>query len=665
MTTNQASIGLPKRADIQALRALAIGLVVACHAHVPFLQGGYVGVDVFFVLSGYLISGLILVEVERYRTFDAIRFYTRRVKRLLPALLTMLLTVAWLSWLLLGPQRQGADAQAGQAATLWLSNFYFATRVINYFSVGSAGNIFLHTWSLAVEEQFYLLWPWLMLFLFGIWRWQGSPFSRKRLAVGMVVFAMLSLAVSAYLSQTNSEADFYLMPSRIWEFALGALTLLLRQGLSKNKGEAQWLQRWLGLSMLNGAGLLMIILAAVAYTNSLRYPGMWGLLPAIGTALMLLDMPENNVRSPLSRLLLKQPLLLFMGDISYSLYLWHWPLLILGVAIFGASPWVRFVAVMVSIGISTLAYFMIERPIHLAKFKHSLRVLLPSIIAMIVVFNIMGFWQKDIRQLLISPAQIRLQQAVLDMPKLYRVPGCDTWYHSAEVKACVFGSPKADHTVVMFGDSVLAQWFPTIAEIYLKRPNWRLIVLTKSACSATQVSYYYPAIKRIYKVCNIWRKRAIAYMAHLHPDVIFMGSTHYPFTAKQWISGTRAVLDRLSPASHAIVILSATPELGFNGLSCLSMRAHLPKWLHLEKHCSRALKPVTSHSVVSLLRRAATPFPNVHVIDMRREICPDQRCRAELDGRIVYRDGQHLTASFIRTLAPALKQILKADSAPS
>ncbi|MDD4885636.1 MAG: acyltransferase [Thiomonas sp.] len=222
---------LSRRTDLQSLRALAILIVVAAHAHIPGMQGGYVGVDVFFVLSGFLISGLILHEVETTRRFNAWAFYARRLKRLLPALLVVLLLVSATAWLLASPLQQREDAAAGQAAALWLSNFYFSARIINYFSAGLGGNLFLHTWSLAVEEQFYLIWPWMLLFLLGVWSWQGAPFSRKRLAIGLAFLAVASLLLGAYWSNTAVEAGFYLMPGRMWEFALGALIFLLRQAL--------------------------------------------------------------------------------------------------------------------------------------------------------------------------------------------------------------------------------------------------------------------------------------------------------------------------------------------------------------------------------------------------------------------------------------------------
>jgi len=651
---------LPRRPDIQSLRALAIALVVAAHAHVPGFQGGYIGVDVFFVLSGYLISGLILAEVERTSRFDPWAFYARRLKRLLPALLLVLAVVAALAWLLASPQRQGDDAAAGQTAAVWMSNFYFAARVINYFSAGLDSNLFLHTWSLAVEEQFYLVWPWLMLFLLGAFRWQGRGLNHRQLTFGLIAVAAASLALGSYLAQAHLEAGFYLMPGRAWEFALGALTFLLRRHCEAGAAPA-WLRRHLGRSRFNSAGLLLILAAGMGYDGTLRYPGLWALLPCAGTALFLLDAPERNPASPLSRVVLRQPVLLFLGDISYSLYLWHWPVLLLGGETLGEGGAVRAGLVAASVALAALTYVTLERPMHRAPLRRPAAVLAPAALAMTAAVWGMGVWQGSVHRLLETPAQIGILRAAYDLPALYETPGCDTWYHSARLHPCVIDPKGATHTVVMFGDSVLAQWFPAVADIYLKTPGWRLEVLTKSACSASAVPYFYPRIKALYTVCSVWRERAIRYLQRLRPDVIIMGSTHYDYTPAQWISGTRSVLERLSPAAGSIVLMSPTPELGFNGLSCLSARANWPRWLPPVHACMRPLRPESKNGMTALLERAAAPFANVRVVDLRRAVCPHGICRAQVDGRIAYRDGQHLTASFVRSLAPSLRRALRRD----
>lgn len=649
------------RADLQSLRALAIVLVIAAHAGVPFLQGGYVGVDVFFVLSGYLISGLVWDEVQGTRRFDAVGFYARRFKRLAPALILVLVSVAVFGWLLSGPQRQLEDSAAAKAAAVWLSNFYFSARVINYFSSGATSNLFLHTWSLGVEEQFYVVWPWLMLFLLGAFAWQGRQFDRRRLLGGWIAISLISLGLGVYWSHTQLELAFYLMPGRAWEFGFGALTFALREKFEFPR----WARAMLGRSILNALGYVLIIAAAVTLDDSLRYPGLFALWPSVGAVFVLLDRPERGPGQWLSRFLLRARVPQFIGNLSYSLYLWHWPVLLLGQSFLGHSAWVRLGMVALALLLASLTYFWVEQPVHRRRLRsRPWPVLGAGIVSAGLAFVLMSQWQDAARELLQSPPQLELDLARWDLPALYSHPGCDTWYHSADVRVCDFGPAQAKHTAVIFGDSVMAQWFPAIASIYLAKPDWRVAVLTKSSCSASQVSYTYNKAHGIYAVCNLWRQRAIAEIERLRPDIVYLGSTHYAFTQGQWIEGTRSVLARLSPVVGCILVMNPSPELGFDGIACLSARANLPHWLSRWKTCSNPLAAIGVDSVHTALEMAIAPFANAHLIDLRHVICPQQTCRAELRGQVVYRDGQHMTASFVQSLAPALLSVIPTEARP-
>lgn len=424
------------------------------------------------------------------------------------------------------------------------------------------------------------------------------------------------------------------------------------------------LNRWRGRSLLNTSGWFLILAATALYPDDLRYPGLWALLPCLGASLVLLDAPELHASSAFSRLVLRAPILQVLGNLSYSLYLWHWPVLVLGGQILGTSWLVRLGLIALSVALAAATYVAVERPVRQLPIRQTMNVFISSALGMALGFFVLGAWQNAAVQNLHSPAQSRIQMARMDLPVLYSQP-CDTWFHSAEVSECVYGPKDARHTVVMFGDSVLAQWFPAVAEIYLKKPGWRLVVLTKSACSAQEVSYYYPRIKAMYTVCDTWRKRAIDLMVQMRPDVVIMGSTHYGFTPQQWISGTRLVLKRLSPVSGAIAIISPTPELGFDGPDCLAAKANWPDWLPSPERCQTPLNPVTKNSVFDLLKTASEPFRHVGVIDMLDAICPNQLCRAQRGRHIVYRDGQHLTARFIHSLAPELRQALHQNHIPS
>ena len=531
-------VSLTHRPDVQSLRALAVGLVVAAHARVPWLAGGFVGVDVFFVLSGYLITGLILRDVELNGHFDAASFYARRLKRLLPALLLVIAAAGAFGSISTSPQQQISDAVAGQAAAVWLSNFYFATRAIDYFASDAQGILFLHTWSLAVEEQFYLVWPWLLLFSYGFWEWQGAPRSGRRLAAGLAAVGALSLLLALVWARDDPASGFYLMLGRAWEFALGALTLLLQRQLEA--GRCAGLEALRGRSLLNATGICLIAIAAMTYSEHLRYPGAWALLPCLGAVLVLLDAPAKQPGAALSRLLLEQRQLHFVGDISYSLYLWHWPVLILGTQIFGATLTVRAALVTLCVVLATASYRYVENPIHSAPLASPRRVFAASAVAIIATVGGGIYWERRTENWLQGPELAAIQAVRFDLPELYSGK-CDTWIHSAAVTPCGFGPADAKHTVVLLGDSALAQWLPAVQEIFLRRSGWRVVVVTKSACPASRVSYYYDRIKARFDICDRWRDDAVDQIARIRPDLVIMGSRTYAFSDDEWRLVVRSI----------------------------------------------------------------------------------------------------------------------------
>lgn len=251
---------LDYRSDIEGLRALAVLLVVGVHAGVPWLSGGFVGVDIFFVLSGFLITGLIVQEVTRTGQLRFIDFYLRRFRRLLPALILMLLGSGLLASVLLAPGQQMQQAIAGATASAWLSNIHFAFQKLDYFAAGNESNIYLHTWSLGVEEQFYLIWPALVYVLL---RYKDHASGVSHLRLGMIAVGVISLFASIFATYRFPQFAFYMMPLRAWQFALGALVWL--EFRERPGGLLAWMQGsrmrsatagWLGLALLLGTGLL-------------------------------------------------------------------------------------------------------------------------------------------------------------------------------------------------------------------------------------------------------------------------------------------------------------------------------------------------------------------------------------------------------------------------
>ncbi|MEO7198720.1 MAG: acyltransferase family protein [Dokdonella sp.] len=643
------------RGDIEGLRAVAILLVIAAHAGVPWLAGGFVGVDVFFVLSGFLITGLLTREIANTGHLRFGNFYARRLRRLLPALLTMLVVSGLVALVVLAPVDQGRQATAAATAAIWLSNMHFAFAKLNYFSPDASSNIFLHTWSLGVEEQFYLIWPALLLWAFVTKRGHGGNSGGLKTAMWLVGAA--SLGACLLFARSAPQMAFYLMPLRAWQFAAGALVWLYF-GTGKTAGHPDLItpsrvvsERWIGWS-----GLALILLSGLWFDANIVYPGWRALLPTAG-AVAILFAGWNGVSDGVSRVLSYRPMQA-IGRISYAWYLWHWPVLLLGASLVrNDNSLYRTGFVALSLLLAVMSYVWIESPIrHQARWITrprttiwlALTLMIGANVACIVWFDASYAWQN-------SPKQERYRQASADAPLIYKM-GCDDWYHSDTVRICLFGPENAPHTAVLMGDSTAAQWFPALAEVF-RRPGWRLLVLTKSSCPMVDEPYFLTRIGREFVKCATWRKRALLHIASIKPEIVLLGTVQTDdFSEAQWIHGTEQILRVLSPASGHVYILRSTPSLPFDGPACLAAKNWLPRLHVIKRRCDAAASTAHDDNVYHWLQQAAGRFGNVTTIDMNPLVCPDSECRAERNGVVVFRDSHHLTAGFMRLLAPVLEE---------
>ncbi|HET6914348.1 MAG TPA: acyltransferase family protein [Rhodanobacteraceae bacterium] len=659
------------RGDIEGLRAVAILLVIACHARVPGLGGGYVGVDVFFVLSGYLITALLVRDIAIAGQVRFANFYARRFRRLLPALLLMLVCASVLGAIVLAPGGQGTQATAAASAALWSSNLHFAFSTLDYFGPAAGSNLFLHTWSLGVEEQFYLLWPLLLALLAGVWR-ARVRFSIGRLKIAMLVIAAISLGLCVYWTDVSQPLAFYMMPARAWQFALGALTLLYFPQITGRGPEPERatsagvgmgpLARWMGWT-----GIAMILAASVVFDAETAYPGVRALLPSLGAAGVLAAGAVAS-RAGVSRLLSWRPMQA-IGHVSYSWYLWHWPVLLLGAALFTPDTAAdRAFLIVLSFLLAVLSYRLVESPIR----RNATLISRPGImifgaLAIMVIANAGAlYWYAAAGRWANLPLQRRYQDAHLDAPIIYlKSMNCGDWVLNTEVHVCAFGPPHAAHTAVLMGDSLAGQWFPAVARVFDK-PGWRLFVLTKSACPMVDFPIFYARIGREYTECAIWRARALNYVALVKPDVVILSS--FPTTAfdrQHWASGTTDVLKVFDGETRHVFLLRATPRLPFDGPDCLAERQWRPAFLVPHDGCVASAFSRQNADVYAWLSQVADRFHNVSMIDMNELICPGGICAAERQGRIVFRDNQHLTASFARSLGDAMAKKMDAPrSAP-
>jgi len=642
------------RSDIEGLRGAAILLVVAFHAGVPRLSGGYVGVDVFFVLSGFLITGLLAREVAETGEVDLAEFYAKRARRLLPALLVVLLATLAASLWFYAPIDQLPIASDSRAVALHYGNVLFARGAVDYHSAD--GNPFLHTWSLAVEEQFYVIWP--LLFVLIARGYGGKNSVTKPLLLAVSVAGAVSFALCLWLTRVSQPWAFFGMPTRIWEFALGGIATL---ALSRT---SEWTARS-GLALQLG-GLIAIGIAAASYHDAMPYPGVAAVLPALGTVAVLVGghcAPIGVVSRALGARLLQ-----WFGGVSYSWYLWHWPLVGIGAAIdweigvVGKLAW--------SAGALVLAMItrrFIEEPIRHGEFLRTRpHTATAAAFGASVVAALIGFGAMSIARQHASPAEQRRFAAARDDGMEHQCWGSLLENASAP---CIFGDPGARTTVVLMGDSHAEHWLPAVDRIG-REHGWRVIAMVKPACPVADVATLVNwRLKRQYTECTQWRRSMLRRIVTIRPDMVILSSyDHYVardgeasdtrVTPAAWRDGLRRTYSLLSKAGINTVAIRGTPRPGFDVPSCLSRRA------------SRApfrMKPCEYERAQSLLPRAvaaqddaARGLPHIAFVDVNDRICASVRCAVEQRGVIVFRDDGHLTAAFSLAAAPVLAQRISA-----
>lgn len=656
--TSVARSGLPYRADLQALRGLAILLVVLHHAGVSALSGGYIGVDVFFVLSGFLITGIILRRCVR-ADFSLSAFYLRRIRRLMPALAVMVLSTALAAKVLLLPSQSDSLLGSAAYALLWISNVFFTFRELDYFDETMDQDLFLHTWSLGVEEQFYLVWPVLVLVAFAVWSRNRGPRACFLSAALLIGVGLCSFLLSLFWTATWPNAAFYMMPSRIWQFAVGGTIawLLFINSRGPEGLESPYGNSWASSGAL--AGILLIVFSSFWLDGSNEYPGWYALLPTAGAGLLIAC--GLNGRGFVQRIFVS-PWLIWIGDRSYSLYLWHWPVFMLALALgLELSLFSALALLLVSVVVADASYRWIEIPFWKGELLANSPIRFLSGAALLV-FLVVGVLRVDFHSFLDEDARIaEVQEARADLPELY-ARGCDDFNRSAELEPCRVGNGEYSKTALVVGDSIGLQWISAF-ERELTPHGWRLLTLTKSACPIVAQPVFNDRLGGRYINCENWRGQLAPFIANLRPELLVIGSSlTYGFSATEWIVGTRDFLEDSHGSAGAVLILNGTPTPGFNGPNCLAEIARSGNsWA--ESDCRRS--PSARHSEVgSYLTQAAESFPNVFVADLAEIACPDGYCRALYEGDIVFRDGSHLTDSYVRARSSGIFQRILHRSPP-
>jgi peptidoglycan/LPS O-acetylase OafA/YrhL len=669
------------RPDVEGLRAIAILLVVAYHANVPGLPGGFVGVDVFFVISGYVITGLLLRERASTGSTSLLHFYARRCRRILPAATLVILVTVVATAVVLGQAPGAMTADAGRWAAVFLANFHFEQIGTDYFTASLPPSPLQHYWSLSVEEQFYVVYPTLFLV---IGRIRGRISPRACLAGVLGIVIVLSYWLSVTQTASHPSAAYFSPFTRAWELALGALVAvaapMLKQVPTRVAAAATWL------------GLAAVVVAGCTFDpNKIGYPGSYVALPVIGTAVVI----AGGVVAPAAgaELFLGRRPVQWIGRRSFSWYLWHWPVLII------AAESVRTnrlglgdnVALAVfSLGLAALTYVLVENPVRHSRLSTTqsvvggVGVILATLLVLTAAIGVLSSSPVNYR---VPPATDTQQvvSAVDAAPSIRKVPpdidpsvntASQDWGGHIESRQCVpgasatttpictLGDPAGSKLLVVYGDSHALQWLPAL-DAAARSARWRLVALAKPGCPAGLVTVVNPAgigpVNGPYLACEAWHRWVIAWIRSHRPAELVVtqrsdqlepapGDHSRSFTAATWGEGLGAFLRAVAEPDTRTAVLGDTPLVESTPDACL--RQHRDA----VQACSTAARSAVS-SAFNAAEQSAADRTGVSYVDTVPWFC-SSTCTPIVGRYVVYLDGVHITGTYADYLRIVLGRAL-------
>lgn len=691
------------RPDIQGLRALAVLLVISDHL-LAYPTGGFVGVDVFFVISGFVITGSLLREHARHGRISFANFYRRRARRILPLSVLVLLATVAAAWAIFTSSRALRITEDGIWSMLFGANWHFALAGTNYMESDGVVSPLQHFWSLAVEEQFYFIWPWLVVFVTGFLASRAGWAKTKALTALGVTLAVVSAASFVFaMWETSSSPTFAYFStfSRAWELGAGALLAVFSPALLHIPARLRPIMAWLGL-----AGILA---GAFVITSQSPFPGPWAAVPCIATVLVIAAGTGGRhthlrpITNPVAR---------YLGDISYSLYLWHFPVIVLlGTLITLTGPIEHTIILAIIIGLSGLSYYYLEEPIRHSSWlepkrknrdappnRMAGRLAIGGLIALSIVTAIVvgialartaptevpvavaprvtagstpavpatltAAHTAKVQTALTSVAWPELKPTVDELGPKAKAPewaddgclGMDSKAMDnpvANTERCVYGNPTAPKTVVVLGDSMAISYVPGIRAA-LEPQGYKVVLYTVQQCPAETVTVL-KGDKSPHPMCDEFRQWALDSIKDLKPDLVVMTSNHGAPMADgakgtaltaEWAAGARATFQTLSGSVRKMVLL--TPPPGGKSLDACATRASKPE------DCVTGTDADDERTIAAIKTEATAA--KVTLVDATPWFCIAGRCPSFVGTTPVYADGGHLTAVYSTSLAPLMAE---------
>jgi len=685
MMTN-APIRSSFRPEIQALRALSVMLVILFHLWPARITGGFVGVDVFFVISGFLITSHLLREHSATGTISLPAFWARRIRRLLPAASLVLLSTLVATLVLLPQSAWQAIVREIGASALYIENWVLASSAVDYFAADESATPLQHYWSLSVEEQFYLVWPLLLLGLIAIAA-RRSVNPRRWLLAGVGFVALASLAYSVWYSYASPAAAYFSTFTHAWEFAAGALLAIVALPSSVLSARVRAAMSWVGMAL--------IIVPGFYFTGSTVFPGYLALIPITGALLVIFAGDSRESRFSPSRLYALRPVQ-FVGTASYSAYLWHWPFIVI-------VPWVldrelgavdKLLILAATFVLAELSRRFVEDPIRnskklASKPRYSYAFALGSA-ALLVVGTAVPWGVVEYRtQVAISSAQGHLAEigtpegecfgaaATLsgsDCPDAFVVDEslllatqlvreADSEVVSRAVvlegglKATEYGDPNASKTVALVGDSHSRHYGPVIRAI-AEQQGWRLLIIAMNNCSPSVANWESDFGFDRNANCTTYRNRLFDTLPTMDDIDVIVTSSVSPRYARETAEVQAQAADSFSlmwqtwiAGGKQVVVIADVPGPQAdqkNSRDCVA--AHAGQ----EDPCAspRDLVVETDAMVVAAQQK---PMDGLTLIDLTSAYCDDETCHVVIGSIVAYAGGAHISGLFARTLQPWLE----------
>ncbi|MBN2866562.1 MAG: acyltransferase [Thiotrichales bacterium] len=652
MSTSHLPSPVKFREDINGLRAWAVMAVVLFHFQIPGLSGGFVGVDIFFVISGYLMTAIIIKGVER-GDFSITQFYMARVRRILPALLVVIAVLLALGWFWLPTMYYKSLAVESGTAISFTSNVYYFLRT-GYFDSAAHEKWLLHTWSLAVEAQFYVLYPLIIVML-----WKFKP-CFKSLTLILTIILIISFSVNVWLVNVNLSAAFYLLPSRVWELVAGGLVFLLAKQLNKNLKIN---------SILNVIGWVFIVASIIFVNQELQWPGYWALLPVLGASFIIYTHKDN---STLSNNLIAQ----WTGDRSYSIYLWHWPIVVLlnFTSSYVQWYWIGF-AILLSLLLGHISFKLVESPTRKFLSQKSLRkeILIISILILFLIILILTIKLNNLENRFPSEIDLAANESKNFHPDRYKCNGS-----SAGSPECIYGSKKVG--AILLGDSHASSIASSFGTAALQK-NMGIILASYNGCPPiNDMVVTGMSEDSLCKRFNIWvgsepsvtrSTLPIVYASRLSSSVLGVNNENfYPkFNFNGIINNKNrdAYLESFQNAyistvcqyakERPVYVMRPIPEMDVNVPKTLSLNLLLKK----EDIDVKILKSkyLEENEAYINAQNMAQKKCGIKVLNSTKYLCDEKYCYGSKDGRAFYYDDDHLSEYGNKRLVQMFESVFK------